>query len=90
MVLPMSIGLAFWSGVAAAGYAIAALFFLRFWRRTGDPLFASFAAAFLLLALVPAMSVLLDLPEEQQAWIYLLRLAAFVLIILALIRKNLR
>lgn len=89
-MLPMTVGLAFWSGVAATGYAIAALFFLRFWRRTGDALFANFAAAFLLLAVVPAITVLIDLPEEQLGWVYLLRLAAFALIILALVRKNLK
>ena len=89
-MLPITTGWAFWSGVTAAGYAIAVLFFLRFWRRTGDPLFATFAAAFFLLALVPACSALIDLSEEHQGWIYLLRLAAFALIILALVRKNLR
>ena len=42
--------LAFTSGLLTLGYLLAALFFLRFWRRSGDPLFTSFAGAFVLLA----------------------------------------
>jgi uncharacterized membrane protein len=89
-MLPMTTEWAFWSGVTAAGYSVAALFFFRFWRRTGDALFATFALAFLLLALVPGLSALSGLDEEHQGWIYLLRLAAFGLIIVAFVRKNLR
>jgi hypothetical protein len=89
-MLPMTVTWAFWSGITAAGHVVAALFFVRFWRRTGDPLFATFAAAFLLLGLVPALSVLSGLDEEHQGWFYLLRLAGFALIILALVRKNLK
>jgi uncharacterized membrane protein len=89
-MLPITASYAFWSGITAAGYAIAALFFWQFWRRTGDALFATFALAFLLLSLVPALSELSGLDEEHQGWIYLLRLAAFGLLILALVRKNLR
>ena len=37
------------AGILAAGYAIAALYFFKFWRRTGDRLFAFFAVAFALL-----------------------------------------
>jgi hypothetical protein len=38
-------------GAIAMASAIVALFFLRFWRDTGDRLFAIFAAAFLLLGI---------------------------------------
>lgn len=78
------------SGLITMGFLVASLFFARFWRRTGDDLFAAFAAAFLLLALNQALAVLLDLEREELGWIYLLRLAAFVLIILAIVRKNWR
>ena len=82
--------LPFLSGLICMGYIVASLFFARFWRRTGDDFFAAFAAAFLLLALNTALVVVLDLPREEVGWIYLLRLAAFTLIILAIVRKNWR
>ena len=81
--------LAFTSGLLTLGYLIASLFFLRFWRRSGDPLFTSFAGAFVLLAANQALPTLLSVAEENQATIYLLRLLAFGLIIAAILRKNL-
>ena len=79
---------AFLSGMTAAGWLVATLFFLRFWVRTRDPLFVAFAAAYFLLALNQALLVLSDIPREEQSWLYLLRLAAFALIILAIVNKN--
>lgn len=81
--------IAFMGGLLTAGYAIAGVFFLSFWRRTKDSLFAAFAVAFWLMALNQALPVLLGVPREEQSGIYLLRLAAFTLIILAILRKNL-
>ncbi len=79
---------AFLSGAVTAGFAVAALFFLRFWRRTQDRLFLAFAAAFGLLGLVQALLALTDFPVEERSFIYLIRLAAFVLILVAIWRKN--
>ena len=81
--------LAFIGGLLSAGYAIGGVFFLSFWRRTHDSLFAVFAVAFWLMALNQALPVLLGIPREEQGGIYLLRAAAFTLIILAILRKNL-
>jgi hypothetical protein len=78
------------AGIVTMGYVLAGLFFLRFWRRTKDGLFVVFAVAFWLLALNQAMATLSGIPREEQSWIYLLRLAAFTLIIVAIVRKNLR
>jgi hypothetical protein len=78
----------FFAGVLAAGFAVCALFFLRFWTRTKDQLFLAFAIAFALLALQQSLGVFLGLPEEDRTWIYLLRLAAFVVLIFAILRKN--
>jgi hypothetical protein len=78
----------FLSGAITAGFLIASLFFLSFWRRTHDSLFAAFAAAFLLLAANQALIILAGIPEEHRSWIYLLRLAAFALLIVAIVRKN--
>lgn len=80
--------LLFGSGLITAGFLVASLFFMRFWRRTGDSLFAFFAAAFVLLALNQALAALLGLPRDELGWVYLLRIAAFTLIIFGIVRKN--
>ena len=80
----------FIGGALAAGFLVAGLFFLKFWRRTRDSLFLAFSAAFGLLALGAALPVLLDTPHEERSGIYLIRLAAFLLIIVAVLAKNLR
>jgi hypothetical protein len=79
----------FLSGLITMGFSVGGLFFLRFWRRTRDPLFLAFAAAFWLLALNQALATLLRIPREELSWIYLLRLIAFLLIIAAVLHKNL-
>ena len=76
------------SGLIVAGDLVAALFFLKFWRRSGDTLFAIFAAAFMLLALGQALLALTNVPVEERSWIYLLRLAAFTLLIIGIVHKN--
>jgi len=78
----------FGSGAIAMGFAICACFLLRFWARTKDGLFAAFAAAFLLLALSQALVTMLGLPLEERSWLYLLRFAAFAIIIVAVLSKN--
>jgi hypothetical protein len=78
----------FLSGVIFAGSLTAALFFLRFWRQTADRLFAIFAVAFALFAVSRLALVILDETNEARAWVYLLRLATFVLIIAAILDKN--
>ena len=81
--------LAFIGGLLSGGYAVAGVFFLSFWRRTHDSLFAVFAVAFWLMALNQALPVLLGIPREEQGGNYQVRLAAFILIIAAILRKNL-
>jgi uncharacterized protein DUF5985 len=78
----------FIAGMLTAGYLAAALFFLKFWRRTRDRLFAAFAAAFGLMAVNQAVPVLFGIQDEALGGVYLLRLAAFLLIIWAILRKN--
>jgi hypothetical protein len=76
------------SGAVTFGFFLAALFFLRFWRRTADLLFAAFAGAFALLGLNQALLVLINVPAEERSWVYILRIAAFVLILAAIALKN--
>jgi hypothetical protein len=80
--------LAFLSGAVTLGFSTAALFFLRFWRDTRDELFLAFATAFLLLGVGQAILALGGIPDEQRSWVYLVRLVAFLTIILAILRKN--
>ncbi len=78
----------FLSGAVTFGFLIAGLFFFRFWRRTDDYLFLAFAAAFWLLGFGQALLTLASVPQEERSWLYLIRLAAFTLILMAVVRKN--
>lgn len=80
----------FFTGAIAMGFLVASVFFLRFWRRTGDGLFAAFAAAFALMALNQGLIGVLDIPREEQSPIFALRLLAFSVIIAAILWKNVR
>lgn len=78
----------FISGAVTFGHLVAAVFFLRFWKRTHDGLFLAFSVAFLLLGVVQAILALGNIPVEERSWVYTIRLAAFLLILLAIGRKN--
>jgi hypothetical protein len=78
------------AGAIAMGYAVAALFFLRFWRDTRDRLFAVFAAAFFMLGGQRLLLATTTVEAESRTGLYLIRLAAFVLILLAIVGKNRR
>jgi TRAP-type C4-dicarboxylate transport system permease small subunit len=82
--------MAFMSGMITTGFLVAGLFFLKFWFRNRDLLFFIFALAFWLLAANQFLLVVLDLSREEQGWVYLLRLAAFALIVVAIVQKNVR
>lgn len=80
--------LALLNGMVTMGFLVAALLFLRFWRKTSDPLFATFALAFVLLACNQFLIGISLLPNEHLSLVYVLRLSAFALIIVAIVRKN--
>ena len=80
----------FLSGAITAGFLVAGLYFLRSWRRTSEGLFLAFAAAFWLLGLAQALISLTDIPLEERSWLFLVRLAAFALILVSIWRKNRR
>jgi hypothetical protein len=79
----------FLSGAVTMGFLVSAGFFMRFWRKTADRLFLAFALAFLLLALNQALAQLLGAADERLGYTYLLRVLGFVLILAAIIDKNL-
>ena len=80
----------FLSGVITMGFVVAGLFFLRFWKRTGDSLFLAFALAFCLLGVTQALLAIADVLIEERSWLYLIRLAAFSLILQSIWLKNRR
>jgi len=78
----------FMSGALFLGFTVAALFFLRFWRKTGDRLFAMFALSFALMALSRFLLGFVQSPENGDACAYSLRLLANLVIIYGIIDKN--
>lgn len=77
------------AGALSAGYTVAALFFARFWRDTRERLFAFFAVAFVLLAAQRMALVLAADDRGLHTALYGVRLAAFLMILFAVIDKNL-
>jgi hypothetical protein len=75
-------------GATAMASAMAGLFFLRFWMRTHDRLFVIFAIAFWLMSLNWLCVALVRRDEATVAPLYILRLLAFLLILIGIIDKN--
>lgn len=75
-------------GVISALSLTAALYFLKFWRRTADGLFLAFSIAFFVEAANRVAVVFLKNPSEGSPSIYLIRLGAFLMILGAIVRKN--
>ena len=78
----------FLQGATAMGTFAIALFFLKFWRDTSDRLFAAFSAAFAVFGVNRVLLIVLDEDSEARTWVYLLRALMFVLIIAAIVDKN--
>ncbi len=78
----------FLMGAIAMASTIVGLFFLRFWRDTGDRLFLIFSASFFLLGCTRIGLVLSASQQESNTHWYLVRLVAFVLILVAIVDKN--
>jgi zinc transporter ZupT len=66
-----------------------ALFFLRFWRNTGDRFFMYFALSFFIEGLHRVYSAVLNETGEDTPLHYLIRIAAYGLILWAILEKNL-
>jgi hypothetical protein len=80
----------FVSGAMWLACWLAGLFFLRFWRDTGDRLFALFAASFFLLGVTRIGLAISPKESDSSIYFYIARLLAFVLILVAVIDKNRR
>ena len=79
----------FLAGAVALGYTAAAVFFLRFWRTTRDRLFLAFCAGFFLLAGNQLLASFLEAGDERTPFVYSLRVLGFLLILYAIVDKNL-
>ena len=79
----------FMGGAIVFGYALISLFFLKFWRRTKDAFFGYFAFAFLMLGIGRVVEAITRTNETTTPAVYLFRLIAFVVIIFAIMHKNL-
>ena len=78
----------FLSGLVVALCVVSAVIFLRFWRQSHDRLFGFFSGAFFLLALNYLMLTFNPRDSEIRPYLYVVRLAAFLLIIFAILDKN--
>ena len=78
------------SWLLVMGYAVAGLFFLRFWRDTRDRLFLLFAVAFAIEGLSRAALAGSSNPSEGQPVLYAVRLLAYLTILAGIADKNLR
>lgn len=83
----------FLAGAVAMGLFVAGLFFLRFWRGSGDRFFLLFAVSFWIEAINRGLITYASAqtPEpETIPYLYVIRLIAFGLILVAIYGKNRR
>ncbi len=80
----------FLAGALTSSHLIAAVFFLRFWKKTHDGLFLQFSLAFLLFALNQIASSILELDSERVGYTYILRVLGYIVILVAIVEKNRR
>ena len=78
----------FLAGVIVTASFTASLFFVKFWRRTRDPLFLAFALAFCVESATRVMALFSVRPNEASPWFYVARMIAYLVIVAAIIRKN--
>ena len=78
----------FLSGAVTLAHLVAAGFFLRFWLRRSDRLFLWFSLAFALFALHQGLSFAYSVVSEAHGFFYALRVLGFIVILAAIIDKN--
>ena len=75
-------------GAVTMAYFLAGVFFLRFWKKTADRFFLHFAIAFWLFALNQIVASALADANEHTGYVYILRVTGFILILIAIVEKN--
>lgn len=78
----------FLSGAIFLGNLVVAMFFLHFWKKTGDRFFGLFALAFVALSITRIALAIVDEANEERDYLYFLRLLSFAIILVAIIDKN--
>lgn len=78
------------AGGAALASGAVGLFFVRYWQTSRDRLFLAFAVAFLIFGANRVVLALSDRDSEDLLGVYSLRLAAFLVIIVAIVDRNRR
>jgi uncharacterized membrane protein HdeD (DUF308 family) len=76
-------------GAMSMGFFVAGLFFWSYFRTTRDVLFLLFSVAFWVECLNRGALALADSPTEGRPIYYLGRLLSYVLIVAAIVNKNL-
>ena len=79
---------AFLLGVIATSSVTAGIFFLKFWKQTRDSLFLAFGLAFVAEGLNRCAVLFLTKANEENPYVYGVRLLAFLLILGAILHKN--
>jgi hypothetical protein len=79
----------FLSGATMMGALVCSLFFLRFYKKSGDRLFLIFSLAFGIMGLERLLiTVTYSVETEDNVLIYLMRLSSFAMIFYAIWDKN--
>jgi predicted membrane-bound spermidine synthase len=84
----MSMYSSFLAGAVMMAYVVIGLFFLRYWRKTRDRFFGLFSLSFFLLALERNVIAANDVQIEELPKFYVIRLVAFLTIMIAIWDKN--
>lgn len=92
----MNLHVEFISGIYMTTFLFSGIFFLKFWKASKDTFFLYFAMACGLIAFERVLLFLVsgysELPQanESRTYVYVVRLIAFALILIAIIDKNRR
>jgi hypothetical protein len=77
-------------GALAAACVVAALVFMRFWRLSRDRFFVFFGAAFAVFGVHWTALAAMDASSDHYSYVYVIRLVAFLLILVGILDKNRR
>ena len=75
-------------GVIVAASLVAGAYFYKFWRQTRDPLFLSFACAFLIEGINRTCFLFVESPESGSVILYSVRLVSYLVILGGIAYKN--
>lgn len=76
------------TGAVAMAFAIASLFFFRFWKESRDRLFLLFAVSYVVLAVNRVAIGIAAMASSHRDYFYWIRFLAFAIILLAILDKN--